>query len=392
MFNRKDLPLTQVLLIGALMLIEFSRGALIISLLPAFITGPLGASITIVGWAISSHYFLDTVFRGPFGWLVDRIGPLRVMTIGIAIEIISLVCIMHTTQPDLVIVYVGILGIGTATHWPAIMTATNRLTPANQRASVMGFVFAAWLVGSGVGPVLINFLLGGRDRAAFASLIAANIAAFLITLFVSDDRLEQPSPKSHVKVRWFPTLWKFRWVLPGMFVQNLTLGIMMPVIHQYTGKVLHFNYWQFAAFLLGSGALTVFLLVPIGKMTDKWGTKNPLILGFMLAAVSLTGIAFIHNFWLLIGVGGALGLSYALILPSWNTFLAGLIPADIEGWLWGMFMTVEGLGMSVGPIIGARLFSYRPGLPFLLSAGILLVMGIFYWTFPFSKYLPQAPR
>ncbi len=389
MLQRSFLSLPQSLLLVALGLAEFARGALIISLLPAYVTGPLGASLTVVGWALSSHYLLDTVFRGPAGWLVDHIGVPRVLTMGLAIECLSLIGAMNTKHPAMIIVFVALLGVGTATHWPAVVTGTNRLTEPERRASMMGLVFAAWLTGSGLGPVLINFVLHGHDRVAFLLLIAADLVAFGVTIWIADPRLtklHQHQPKDRPLWR---TLWHFRWVIPGTFVQNMTLGLMLPILQPFTTRVLHLSHVQFAALLLGSGAFTVILLVPMGKMTDRFGLRVPLVGGFFIAGISLLGIAFFRQFFELIVFGGILGLSYAMILPSWNAFLAELIPKDIEGWLWGVFMTVEGFGMAVGPILGARLFSLRIWLPFVVSSIILLIMGTFYASFPLKEKLQR---
>ncbi len=382
---RLRLSSAQIFLVGILGLAEFARGALIVSLLPAFVTGPLAAPITIVGWALSSHYFLDTVFRGPSGWLVDRIGPPRVLTIGVAIEILALIGAMNSRSPAWIIIFVALLGVGTATHWPAVVTGTNRLTPPENRASIMGLVFAAWLTGSGLGPVLINFLLSGHDRVAFLVLIMADIVAFVMTILVYDPRLYHIHRSDHKVQHWLKTLKPFRAVLPGMFVQNMTLGVMLPILQPFVTHVLHFDHWQFAELLVGSGAFTVLLLVPMGRVTDRFGLKVPLVTGFFLAGCSLTAVGIVRHFWPLIVAGGFLGLSYAMILPSWNAFLAGMIPKEIEGWLWGIFMTVEGMGMSVGPIIGARLFGYRIWAPFMSSALILFIMGVFYTVYPLRK-------
>ena len=293
---KNRLSRAHVILVGILGLAEFARGALIVSLLPAFVTGPLGAPITIVGWALSSHYFLDTVFRGPSGWLVDRIGPPRVLTIGVAVEILALIGAMNTHSPDWVIVFVAILGIGTATHWPAVVTGTNRLTASDRRASVMGLVFAAWLTGAGLGPVLINFLLQGRDRTAFLVLIMADLLAFSLTVVVYDPRLFQIHETGNRVHHWFKTLKPFRAVLPGMFVQNMTMGVMLPILQPFVSRVLHFSHWQFAELLVGSGALTVVLLVPMGRFTDRFGIKVPLIVGFFLAGGSLTAVGLLRDF------------------------------------------------------------------------------------------------
>lgn len=376
-------------IIGVLGLTEFSRGALIIALLPAYVTGPLGASLTTVGWALSGHYFLDTVFRGPMGWLVDRIGPSKVLLIGVFIEIIALIGTMNAARPSGVIAFVALLGVGTATHWPSAVTGINRLASPDRRGSMMGLVFAAWLIGSGVGPVLINFLLHGRDRVAFLLLVLADVAAFALALGIYDPRLHRVRHPLHRTGHWIHALWPFRYLIPGMFVQTMTLGVMLPIVRPFTTGVLNLNQWQFAELLLGSGALTVLLLVPMGRLTDRWGIRFPLVGGFFVAGGALIGVAFFRGFFELVVVGGLLGLAYAMILPSWNAFLANLIPKHIEGALWGMFMTVEGLGMAVGPIIGARLFGWANWAPFVVSALILLGMGSFYWVFPMNNLIRQ---
>jgi MFS family permease len=206
-----------------------------------------------------------------------------------------------------------------------------------------------------------------------------------MTILVYDPRLYHIHRSDHKVQHWLKTLKPFRAVLPGMFVQNMTLGVMLPILQPFVTHVLHFDHWQFAELLVGSGAFTVLLLVPMGRITDRFGLKVPLVTGFFLAGCSLTAVGIVRHFWPLIVAGGFLGLSYAMILPSWNAFLAGMIPKEIEGWLWGIFMTVEGMGMSVGPIIGARLFGYRIWAPFMSSALILFIMGVFYTVYPLRK-------
>lgn len=377
---------TQWALIGVLAAAEFSRTALIVSLLPVYVTGPLGESLTLVGLAISVHYLMDTLFRGPSGWLVDRIGPRITLMGGVLVEIVALLGAMHAHQPIWLVGFLGLMGIGTSTHWPSVVTGTNRLTNLEQRGTMMGAVFAGWLVGSGVGPVLINFVVGsvGSDELAFLILVAGDLLALALTFLLRDPKINRISGDVHRTSgpRGLSLLWPLRSVLPGMFVQTMVLGLLLPLLQPLTHRVLHLSQWEFAALLLGSGALTVLLLVPMGRVSDRMGLKIPLIGGFWLAAAALLGLATVREFWLLVLVGGLLGLSYALILPSWNAFLARLIPADQEGLLWGVFMTVEGLGMTVGPVVGTRLFQLSTMAPFALAAVVLTIMGAFYVIYP----------
>ncbi len=383
---------TQWTLIGVLATAEFARTALLVTLLPAFVQGPLRSTLGIAGVAISAHYLLDTAGRSPAGWFVDRFGPRITLIIGVAIEIVALVLAMHAHRPVWLIVFLALMGVGTASHWPAVVTGTNRITPSKYRGAMMGAVFAGWLTGSGLGPVALNFVMGNQltDRFAFEVLIWADLAAFALVLLLNGPRLREFSsePRAHHAARGWRVIWPLRVVLPGMLVQTMVLGLLMPVLRPLTHRVLHLSQWQFAALLLGAGALTVLLLVPMGRLADHMGLKVPLVGGFWLAAASLLGLAFLRSFWALLGVGALLGLSYSLILPAWNAFLARMIPAEQEGLLWGLFMTVEGIGLTIGPSVGARLFEVAPQAPFLLAAAILVVMGFFYWAF----HLPAHAR
>ncbi|NMP23402.1 MFS transporter [Sulfobacillus harzensis] len=377
---------TKILLTGVLGLAEFSRGALVVALLSNYVTGPLGAPLTVAGVALSAHYFLDTMFRGPSGWMVDRWGSKRVLMAGLAIEVVSLFGMMSAKTAMGAVAFVALLGVGTATHWPAVVTGTNRLSGQASRASAMSIVFAAWLAGSGLGPMVINFIMHGRDRTAFVLLILVDLAAWSLAVALQNPELEPRRPAHHPIREWVGTLWPFRFILPGMFLQNMTLGLMLPVLEPYVNRVLHLSHWQFAGLLTGGGAITVALLWPMGRATDRFGLRLPLIGGFFVAALALSMLAFTRHFYALVALGGVLGFSYAMILPSWNAFLGQLVPREIEGWHWGVFMTVEGLGMAVGPLVGTRLFEVAVWAPFLFSAGVLLVMGLFYWLFPFDAY------
>lgn len=385
MHSKSKAP-SKIFLTTVLGLAEFSRGALVVALLADYVTGPLAAPLTVVGWALACHYLFDTVFRGPSGWLVDRLGPARVLTLGVSIEIASFIGLMNARHVVWVTFWVGFLGIGTATHWPAVVTGTNRLSEKDNRASSMSIVFAAWLAGTGLGPMVINFLLGGRDRRAFLVLVMADLVAWVLTWFVHSQHLTPRPVAHHPPSQWMKSLWPFRFILPGMFLQNMTLGLMLPIIEPYVNQVLHVTHLQFAELLIFGGGLSVLLLWPMGRITDRFGLRVPLIGGFFVAGATLSLLGFTRNFYPLVLLGGILGFSYAMILPSWNAFLGELIPQSIEGWHWGIFMTVEGMGMSVGPLLGTRLFEVAPWLPFVFSAGILLMMGAFYWAFPFDAY------
>ena len=132
------------------------------------------------------------------------------------------------------------------------------------------------------------------------------------------------------------------------------------------------------------------LLIPMGRAIDRFGTRRPLTVGFVLAAVALFLLPEHRPFLEVLALGALLGASYAVILPAWNAFLAAAVPKERQGALWGIFMTVEGLGLAIGPALGGRLWeSFGAIGPFWGAAFVFVAMGIFYGLDPISRRVVQ---
>jgi MFS family permease len=72
-----------------------------------------------------------------------------------------------------------------------------------------------------------------------------------------------------------------------------------------------------------------------------------------------------------------LGIGYALIIPSWNALIASVIPKEKRGAIWGFFLTIEGSGNVLGPILSGKLWdSIGYQAPFLLSGCVLAVLFV----------------
>jgi len=127
-------------------------------------------------------------------------------------------------------------------------------------------------------------------------------------------------------------------------------------------------------------------LIPMGKLADKINIRIMLFTGFLTSSASLAGLALardIHTALILVLV---LGVSYGAVLPAWNSLLAGSIPPGKQATGWGLFSAVEGLGMSVGPVIGGFLAGgLSPAGTLLGTACILSIMALFYLVYPGSK-------
>lgn len=361
-------------------LVEFVRGALVFSMLPLYGQYIAGYSLGVIGTAISLHYLLDNLLRIPAGWLTDRFGGKWIMTGGITLSGLGVYLISLRLSPTLFMLGAALFGFGSSPLWPTVITGVAAKMPLKQLGEALSKVFIAWLVGAGLGPVTVNFLIGHSYTWAFLALAGALFLAVTLSIFGEFPRGlgEMPSLKGYLADLWEEIL--SLWVLyPGMFVQTMAVGVLMPVITIYARTVFGLSTGQFNYLLIGGGAFTVLLLLPAGKLSDRLGVKGPLVAGFFAAAICLALLPLQRAVFPTLVVGAFLGSSYSLILPAWNGLQAKVVSPEKRGTMWAIFMTIEGIGTATGAFIGGKVWEgFGHAAPFFVSAGVLAVMAVFY--------------
>lgn len=386
-------------LLGCLALSEFVRGALTLSMLPIYGKSVLGLAAEWTTLAISIQSAVDNIFRSPVGILIDKWGQRIVLILGFAICTASVFIMMNVHTLVGLLVSAGLYGMGVTPVWPAAISGLGISTPEEKRASFMGYLYMFWLAGMGAGPVLINFLIGRTFHVAFVVLVAVEAAALLLALVLvrkqsldAKRRAEFIHRQTRRRGYWARVLRNVKsvaFLFPGMFVQTFAVASLIPIMSLYARFVLHVSPVMFSSILVVGGIFTVSLLLPAGKLVDRFGPRTFLVPAFLVAG---SGLAVYPLFPTLLSsyiVISVLGLSYAFILPSWNAVLDRSIDPDKKATLWGVFMTVEGIGSSVGPYVGGLVWdTFSPRAPFFVSAGVILLMGFLYLLMP----LPLANR
>jgi MFS family permease len=403
--------------------IEFIRMSLFLTFLPSFLIS-LHYNTAALGLVISANLFADNLSKGAVGWLVDHKGPWPVLLFGSIAAAIGVLFIMVFHQSILLLVLAAILiGVGVAPTWPAAISGSIQTVGEEKRATIISVISVVWLAGGGLGPILMGFLIDSKMRkflakihlpvlnaykTGFTILVAVALLAIVVCIlgWLSWNRVphiqritaerNQLSRRNRLKAV-VSRLWKVKGLIPGMFFQTLSLGMLLPNLLPYATNKLGLSEAQYSILLLIGGLVVIAFMIPVGRLADKWGPRAFLVMGFILAATSLfTMVTYgtSHNVWWIVGF---VGLSYALIQPAWNTLLAGSIPPCQRGVLMGLFMSVEGLGFAVGPLVGGFLGTLSSkdlgwlggtGLvaPFYISSICLTLMAVVYLFYPFHHY------
>ncbi|GIP39748.1 hypothetical protein J31TS4_30280 [Paenibacillus sp. J31TS4] len=372
--------------------VQFVKGALIVTFLPLYLTNTLHASTLVVGWTLAVQYIGDNLLRTPIGWFIDRVGYRYSMLIGVCSTLVAVIIIAASSSFLWIVAACALLGIGTAPLWPCVITGATEIAGDKDSGTVMSVVYIAWLSGVGLGPFAITFFL--HDTAlAFRLMIGLIFLVVLVALFLPGKlkKGEAKAPgepdRQHLPMgerirRYFQEVKRAvtvsRLLYPAMFIQTFAVGLLTPVLTLYAKNELMLSNSQFRAFLLVGGGVAVLLMVPVGRMVDRWGFRRFLIAGLMLTSAVLFLFTRVESLGLLYVLVGLLGLGFAFLIPSWNTLIAKAVPPEKRGAIWGFFLTIEGTGTTLGPILSGKI-SDDLGLhaPFTASAAafaLLLVL------------------
>lgn len=117
-----------------------------------------------LGWVFSAFLVGYALFQTPGGWLADRMGSRRVLTIGVVWWGIftGLAAAMPSRVAHALAIFIAmrfLLGAGEAVIYPASNQFISRWIPSHERGVANGWIFAGVGAGAGLAPPLITYVM-----------------------------------------------------------------------------------------------------------------------------------------------------------------------------------------------------------------------------------------
>ncbi len=178
-------------------------------------------------------------------------------------------------------------------------------------------------------------------------------------------------------------------VLIDMMAIGLIVPVLPPLVGKFTANPAEQSFWYGAvAFAFG---LANFFGAPIlGALSDRYGRRPVLLLGFCGLALNFFATALATALWMLIAVrlvGGALQANAAVA----NAYVADITPPEERARRFGLLGAMFGIGFILGPVMGGLLGGFDLHLPFF-AAGALALLNLAYGVFVLPESLPTTQR
>ncbi|WP_457349841.1 TCR/Tet family MFS transporter [Roseateles sp. P5_D6] len=182
-------------------------------------------------------------------------------------------------------------------------------------------------------------------------------------------------------------------IMAAVLIDMISIGLMVPVLPHIVGTFTHSNDEQTSAFLMVTMAFGVanFIGSPVlGSLSDRFGRRPVLLIGFAGLALSFFVTAVATALWMLVAVRLFSGAMQANIAIA-NAYVADITPAEDRARRFGQLGAMFGVGFILGPVIGGWLGHYDVHWPFL-AAGCMAVVNWCYGFFVLPESLPVDRR
>jgi len=361
------------------------------------------------GWSraqVTSGNAISKLVVGPLfgfvaGWFVDRVGPRRLMIVGILLAGIALVGLgsISTLTGFYVFYLFNALGNVLGGPLPNQVLLSRWFNAARGRA--MGFAY----LGIGLGGALVP-LLAFRLSQAFGWHTALKALGLLIVVVALPMALvvkESPPGSIDAAPRASrPPAAPIRDVLRRPAFYLLMLGSMCSIAavgganqHLKLYLSLDHGYTQKAAAGVASLTLLASLIgrLSMGWLADRWPKKRVMLLIYLLVAGSIPILLYASTpgavtlFAIVFGIG--LGGEY-MVIPL---MAAELFGTRVLGRAMGIILAGDGVAEAVAPVLVGRLHdtsgSYVSGFSTLIAFALVGAVAI--WLLPHRRDTGPRP-
>lgn len=369
-----------ILILGLVSLFTDISSEMVYPLIPLYLTSTLGATPAIVGLIEGIAESLASILKVFSGYFSDRFQKRKVLAItGYGGAALGKIFLFFSKS------WGGVLlgrvvdrfgkGIRTAPRDALIADATSE----KEYGKAFGLHRSMDSFGAVVGIILAYlFFTAGVKKFEMIFLLAVIPAAIgVILLFFVHDKPKEHHESRPIDLRWSVLDRKLKVFLVIVFL--FTLGnssnqflILRASDLGFTPAEAILAYLVFnMVYSLGS--------YPLGKLSDRVGTKKLLIGGYFFYGLVYFGFALLSAKWTVWILFGFYGLYYAMTQGVEKALIAQIAPKDQRGTLMGLHATLTGIGLLPASLIAGFLWSsLGPAIPFYFGgiAGTLAAISL----------------
>jgi len=363
----------------------------------------LGASIADVGFVYTVTSLVPLIFQIFGGWLSDSIGRLKTIAFGSIVGIFCYFGYWLSPNWEWLMISLGFSFITSSMVGPSFSAFIADQTPEENRGKVFGITNSLFMIIGVIGPPLGGYLaqnFGYKQLYFVAAIIYFSAAIIRIWMATS----VTINPEKQSEELSFQSLKKSLATMVGMLVGGGIItwifisdgasdiafrltGSLFPIYVQDIGGLTIQQIGFLSA--INSGVM-VLLNIPGGWLSDKFGERVGIMLGFMTFTLAFFTFLPATSFSRFVVAEVIFAVGASLLGPAYNSLVSKAVPEKMRGTAFGFFQSTLGIISLPAPWIGAQLWErFTPQSPFVITAIASFFIGILCW---FKLRLPSKEK
>lgn len=335
----------------------------------------VGASTVVAGIVVGMYSFTNSFGNVASGMLTDKVGPLRIMLLGLGTTSAALFAYQLVGDPFTLLVIRSLHGFFSGLIVPAAFTLLANTTANKKQGSKSAITGSIVGLAAIIGPAFGGIMASKTSVPnvfAFVGILGSLLivgAAFLRHLNTSKEK----SKESWTSLNWNPGVQK---AFMGAFFLMFSQGVLAYLLPLYV-ESLGFSSRMSGTLLsmFGIVAVLVFIL-PTNRLFDRVAPVHTLMIGVGILAVSQLLIGQMTTTITLYSVLALYGVGFAFLFPSINTLLIQSTTPEMRGKAYGYFYAFFSIGVVVGSsVLGLLPLGIKGG--FLLAGTMLALFFVF---------------
>lgn len=340
-----------------------------LAVLPRFVTGELGGTDVMAGFAVGALSLAAMLMRPFGGRLADERSRRLVVSAGLALCLMGGASLMFVDDYTSLIAARMVSGAGESWVYAAAMAWALDLTPKDRHGSAIAlFGMAIWLgatVGTAIGEILLSST-GSFDLVWLSVTIIPAVGLLAMALTMREPRRPPrtgPRPPLILRVS----------VRPGvaLALANLGYGAVASLV---TLHLIDRGVASPGLTLTAVAAAVVVTRLAVAYALDRTGPFGVLLAGCLSQAAGLFLIALAQGLGPALLGGVLLGAGYAAVFPALALIVVNAAPDDQRGAALGGFTAFLDLGLAVGgPLAGLMATLLGRPWAFVIAAFLTLL-------------------
>ena len=349
---------------------------MIYSVMPLFLMS-IGASKTTISLIEGIAESTASLIKALSGYWSDKIGKNKpFMLIGYGLSALVTPLYAFVRFPVQVLFYRFIERIGKGLRAAPRDSLISSSVKQKDAGKNFGFQKAMDNSGAIIGPLsafLLLSLFPLNYRMIFLiATIPAILGVFTIAVFIREVKTAKKEVQK-ISLKRLPSQFYFFLFIVFVFTLGNSADALLLVKTTETGVDKTYIPFFYVIFNM----VSVFLAIPIGKLSDKIGRERLIIPGFLVYAVTYFMFGTFNNVFIFIGLFAMYGLYSALVDGSQKAMISDIISKDLRGTGYGIYHAVLGITLLPASLIAGLLYDkVNSAMPFYFGSVMAFIAAV----------------